>query len=176
MTMRMRRYLGLAAMAVLLCAGCDRGGHPSRIGVAAPEFSLADGGHTYDLKKMRGSVVLLNFWGPWCPPCLEELPSLMELQRQMPEIKVLAIGVPGPEGTANADETAYRQFLSRHSINLLTAYDGDERVNHRYGTVQFPETYIIDKKGVLQRKFVGAQTWNDPEIVKYLQKLAAQQG
>lgn len=160
----------------MLGAGCDRGGHPGRIGAAAPEFSISDGGHSYDLKQFRGNVVLLNFWGPWCVPCLEEMPSLMALQQQMPHLKVLAIGVPAPEGMANGDEAAYRRYVAGHSMNVMTAYDGAERINKLYGTVQFPETYIIDKQGVLRRKFVGAQTWSDPEIVRYLQQLMDTRG
>jgi thiol-disulfide isomerase/thioredoxin len=125
---------------------------------------LGDESRTVDLNKLRGRVVVLNLWATFCAPCIEELPSLLALQRQMPELAVVAV-------STDQDPDIYRRFLVQHHVDVLTVRDGDQRVNALYGTVQIPETYIIDRQGVLRRKFIGAQNWTSPEITRYLSKL-----
>ena len=125
---------------------------------------LGDGIRTVDLSKLRGRVVVLNLWATFCAPCIEELPSLLALQRQMPDLAVVAVSM-------DQDPDIYRRFLVQHHVDVLTVRDEDQRVNALYGTVQIPETYIIDKQGVLRRKFIGAQNWTSPEITGYLSKL-----
>ncbi len=160
----MRRFFVGVALGLLLTAGCDRGQHPGQIGRVAPQFAVSDGLQSADLSRLRGRVVVLNFWATWCAPCIEELPSLMELQRRMPEVAVVAI-------STDEDTAAYKQFLSEHSIQLRTINDSEQRVNPLYGTFRYPETYVIDRNGVLRRKFIGPQTWTSPEIMDYLAKL-----
>jgi cytochrome c biogenesis protein CcmG/thiol:disulfide interchange protein DsbE len=147
-------------------SGCDRGSHPRNIGVVAPEFVVKDDARTVDLATLRGHVVLVNFWASWCEPCVAELPSLLALQHQMPGVTVVAISI-------DQDETAYRAFLLRNHVDLLTVRDPEERVSALYGTVQIPETYAVDRNGILRRKFVSAQNWTSPEIVDYLKRLGA---
>ena len=162
-----RRIAVLFAAAALLAAtGCDRGSHPEQIGTRAPMFSLSDGQHSVDLTKLRGHVVVLNFWASWCAPCLEELPSLEELQRDLPQVQIVAV-------STDDDAAAYQRFLQQHSVTLLTVRDGDQRSNAMYGTYRFPETYVIDKSGMIRRKFIGPQEWTSPEIIGYLKKLAS---
>jgi cytochrome c biogenesis protein CcmG/thiol:disulfide interchange protein DsbE len=116
------------------------------------------------LDKFRGKVVVLNFWATWCVPCIEEVPSLVALQRRMPQIAVVAI-------SSDEDEAAYRQFLTANHVDFVTVRDPSYRIPHLYGTVKIPETYVIDQRGVLRRKFVSAQEWTSPEILDYLSKL-----
>ena len=144
--------------------GCDRGDHPGNIGKPAPEFVMSDGAQTVDLAKLRGKVVVLNLWATWCAPCVEELPSLLALQRKMPGIAVVGV-------STDQDDAVYRKFLTKYNVNLLTVRDADQKVNALYGTVLIPETYIIDRNGVLRRKFIGAQDWTGAEITDYLRKL-----
>ena len=164
-----RRIIGLLAAAALLIfatTGCDRGSHPEQLGTRAPMFAVNDGEHAVDLNKLHGHVVLLNFWASWCAPCLEELPSLEQLQRDMPQVQVVAV-------STDDNAAAYERFLKEHSVSLLTVRDGEQRSNGMYGTSRFPETYIIDKNGMIRRKFIGPQEWTSPEIVNYLKKLAS---
>ena len=162
---RTKRFAACLAL-LLLAAGCDRNDHPQNIGRPAPEFTLADGTHSVDLNKLRGHVVLINLWASWCAPCVDELPSLLALQRQMPGLVVVAISM-------DQDDDAYRTFLKRNHVDLLTIRDPDARINALYGTVQIPETYAIDRNGILRRKFVSAQDWTSPEIIDYLHRLGA---
>jgi len=151
-------------MAALLTVGCDRGDHPRKIEKLAPQFVLSDGTNTVDLSKLRGRVVVLNLWATWCAPCVEELPSLLALQKQMPQLVIVAV-------SRDEDPDAYHRFLVQHHVDLVTIRDENQQVDHLYGTEQIPETYIIDRQGVLRRKFVSAQNWTSPEIVSYLSKL-----
>jgi cytochrome c biogenesis protein CcmG, thiol:disulfide interchange protein DsbE len=159
-----RRVWASLVVGVSLVAGCDRGSHPGNIDKPAPQFVLSDGGRTIDLSKLRGRVVVLNLWATYCAPCIEELPSLLALQKQMPDLAVVAVSM-------DQDPDVYRKFLVQHHVDLLTVRDEEQRVNALYGTAQIPETYIIDKQGVMRRKFIGAQNWTSPEITGFLAKL-----
>jgi cytochrome c biogenesis protein CcmG, thiol:disulfide interchange protein DsbE len=152
------------AFVFLIPVGCDRGDHPGRIDKPAPQFAVNDGVTAVDLSRLRGRVVVLNLWATWCPPCLEELPSLLEMQRELPQVTVVAVSM-------DEDDAIYRKFLVTHRVDLITVRDPSRRVNALYGTVQIPETYVIDRQGVLRRKFVSAQDWTNPEILKYLRSL-----
>ena len=109
-------------------------------------------------------MVVLNLWATWCAPCVEELPSLLELEQKMPQLAVVGV-------STDQDDAVYRHFLAQHHVNLLTVRDEDQRINALYGTVQIPETYVIDRTGVLRRKFIGAQVWTSPEVMHYLASL-----
>ena len=154
----------LATLGLFLLAACNAG-RPARIGEAAPNFTITDSQRTVSLDQLRGKPVVLNFWASWCAPCVEEMPSLVQLQKIMGDkVTILAV-------SEDADNKAYEQFVRDHNIDLLTVRDQKQNSNLLYGTFKFPETYIIDKNGVIRRKFIGAADWTSPEIVDYLNKL-----
>ena len=134
--------------------------------MAAPDFTVRDSERTVTLSQFKGQVVVLNFWATWCPPCIEEMPSLVQMQERMKSkgVTVLAVSV-------DVDESNYRRFLRDHNVNLLTVRDADQKNNELYGTFKFPETYVIDRKGIVRRKFIGAVDWTDPEVIDFLGKL-----
>ena len=160
----LRSGILLLAACTFSITACDRGSHPARIGISAPQFTLADESRTVNLAQLRGHTVVLNFWATWCVPCVEELPSLLAMQHRLPQITVLAI-------SQDDDPAAYRTFLLDNHVDFLTMRDPSARVPHLYGTIKLPETYIIDRNGILRRKFVSAQDWTSPEILDYLGKL-----
>lgn len=147
-------------------AGCDRGSRPEQIGQKAPVFTVTDGAQTVSLEKLRGHVVVLNFWASWCAPCIEELPSLTAMQKSLPQVQVLAVSL-------DQDAEAYTEFLQKHPVELTKVRDAEQKSNALYGTFRYPETFVIDKQGVVRRKFIGAQNWTSAEIGDYLKKLAA---
>jgi cytochrome c biogenesis protein CcmG/thiol:disulfide interchange protein DsbE len=163
-----RRFSVLAGLLVLVLAGCYSGARPPRIGTAAPDFTVQDADRKVSLDELQGKIVVLNFWATWCPPCVDEMPSLVQMQEKLKDkgVEVLAVSV-------DADGKAYRKFLKDHNVDLLTVRDPDQKANNLYGTFKFPETYIIDRHGVLRRKFIGAVDWNTPEIIDYLSKLSS---
>ncbi len=159
-----KAVVGLALLFSFGFSGCDRGQHPEKVNSLAPNFSISDGTQSADLSKLRGKIVLVNFWATWCAPCIDELPTLMELQRRMPQVTVVAI-------SRDEDPAAYKRFLTKYHVDLLTVRDPSLKVQDLYGTSQIPETYVIDRQGMLRRKFVSAQNWTSPEIMEYLSKL-----
>jgi cytochrome c biogenesis protein CcmG, thiol:disulfide interchange protein DsbE len=69
------------------------------------------------------------------------------------------------------DGNEYHRFLKDHNVSLLSVRDGDQKSNALYGTVKFPETYIIDRSGIVRRKFIGPVDWTAPDVMDYLEKL-----
>jgi peroxiredoxin len=146
--------------------GCYSSGHPARIGSNAPDFTLQDSDHKITLSQFRGKVVVLNFWGTFCPPCVEETPSMVRMQARLKDKGVVVLGV-----SIDVDDAAYHKFLKDFNVNMVTVRDGDQKAASLYGTFGWPETYVIDRQGVIRRKFIGAVDWTSPEITDYLSKL-----
>jgi thiol-disulfide isomerase/thioredoxin len=130
----------------------------------APDFSISDGLTSVHLAGYRGQVVLLNFWATWCGPCIEETPSLLELHHDLPGIAVIAVSI-------DEDPDAYSRFIARRHMDLITVRDPDQKTAKLYHTEMWPETYAIDRQGVIRRKFIGAQDWSSPEIRAFLKSL-----
>lgn len=152
-----------------LLTGCNHSQHPVQVGERAPNIVVHEGTQTVSLKDYRGKVVVLNFWADWCPPCVEEFPSLMQLQKDMPNVVVLAVAF-------QSDEPSYRQFLvDNHITGITTIDDLSNKASTAFGTFRPPETYIIDRKGIIRRKFIGMPAvegaWTNPEILRYLKNL-----
>jgi cytochrome c biogenesis protein CcmG, thiol:disulfide interchange protein DsbE len=156
----------LGLIAAVAMSGCYTGGRPPRIGAVAPDFTVQDADRTVKLSDYRGQVVVLNFWATWCPPCVQETPSLVQMQQRLKDKGIVVVGV-----SEDVDEAAYRRFLKSYNMNLVTVRDPAAKTKSLYGTVMIPETYVIDRKGILRRKFVSSQDWNTPEIVDFLTKM-----
>jgi peroxiredoxin len=154
---------GLLLPLALLCA-CDRGAHPAQTGLVAPDFTVSDGTTSIHLASYRGRVVVLSFWATWCEPCVEEMPSMLDLHHEQPDLAILAVSV-------DEDPGAYRSFLTRRHVDLTTVRDPAETAAKLYHSDSWPETYVIDRQGIIRRKFIGAQDWSSPEIRAYLKNL-----
>jgi peroxiredoxin len=151
---------------VLALAGCYNNSRPTRIGSPAPDFVVQDSERKVALHDFKGQVVVVNFWATWCGPCVQEIPSLVEMAEKVKPKGVTVLGV-----SIDVDEGAYKKFLQQHGVTFLTVRDPDQKSASLYGTTGWPETFIVDRQGVLRRKFVGPVDWNDPEIVQYLTTL-----
>jgi peroxiredoxin len=149
---------------LVLAPACDRGARPAQTGKDAPDFTVADGKTTVHLASYRGRVVLLNFWATWCQPCIVEMPSLLELHHDQPDLAILAVSI-------DEDPDAYSRFLARRHIDLITVRDPTESAAKLFHTEMWPESYVIDRNGVIRRKFIGAQDWSSSEIRAYLKSL-----
>jgi cytochrome c biogenesis protein CcmG, thiol:disulfide interchange protein DsbE len=137
------------------------------VGDSAPEFSVAaEGGRTIGVPNFGGKLLVLNFWATWCPPCIEETPSLSAFAREFAGKGVVVLGV-----SVDKDEKAYKAFLQQHKPAFLTARDPGATINADYGTFKYPETYIIDTKGKVVQKIIGPTDWADERMVKYVASL-----
>ena len=163
--MRISRFFApVVLVALILLSACNRGAHPPQMGKAAPDFTVSDGTTTVHLASYRGRPVLVNFWATWCEPCLLELPSLIQLHHDDPGLVILAVSI-------DEDPSAYKTFLVQHHIDLITVRDPNQSAPSLFHTDMWPESYAIDQKGFIRRKFVGAQDWSSPEIRDFLKHL-----
>lgn len=149
----------------LSISGCTNTPNAGLVGKAAPDFTIQDSDHTVSLHQFRGKIVILNLWGSWCEPCIEETPSLNRLQARMGD-KVIVLGV-----SMDANDLAYHAFLKRYNVNFLTVRDVNKEAVNLYTPTGPPETYVVDRAGIIRRKFIGPQPWDGPDMVSYLNKL-----
>ena len=157
-----------AAVIASIC--CSSGPGPAVQGGAAPEFTFNDqSGKELSLSQLRGKVVLVNFWATWCPPCLDEMPSMQQLQRRMANkpFEMLALSVDNSWEPVN-------RFMKDNGFTLPVYADFDKRISTLYGTLMWPETYIVDKKGKIAYKVVGPKDWTSSEVLKFLDVLVAE--
>ena len=134
-------------------------------GDSAPDFTItADNGKTVTLPNFGGKLLVLNFWATWCPPCVQETPSLSNFAQQFADKGVVVLGV-----SVDKDPNAYRAFLQKYRPAFMTARES--KLHEDYGTFMYPETYIIDSKGKVIKKIAEAADWNDPQLLQYVNSL-----
>jgi cytochrome c biogenesis protein CcmG, thiol:disulfide interchange protein DsbE len=167
---RLLSALALAGVAALLVAFAKpsyRQGEPSVAGHPAREFSFTLDGKQTSLSAMPAKVVVLNFWATWCPPCVDETPSLESMYAHLAPLGVTVLGV-----SVDDDAGAYQKFLADNHITFPTFRDPGADIPHAYGTTMYPETYIITPNHRIVRKLIGEQNWNSPQMLAYLRDLA----
>ena len=136
--------------------------HITNVGDKAPNFKIvSDRGRTFTRDDFGGKLLVLNFWASWCPPCLEETPSLNTLQQAIAAKGGVVLGI-----SVDEDRDAYEKFLGDNHVVFPTYRDATKKTATDYGTSMFPETYLIDRQGRLARKIVGPQDWQSPEIMR----------
>jgi peroxiredoxin len=138
----------------------------TQLGDKAPDFKLPSQSGMVSLSQYRGSVVLLNFWASWCPPCRAEMPSLEALQKKMTgkKFQLLAVSVD-EEGWG-----AVNRFLQYVPLTMTILLDSPGDVAALYGTYQLPASFLIDKKGDIVKEYLGPRDWTSDEIVEEIQK------
>jgi cytochrome c biogenesis protein CcmG, thiol:disulfide interchange protein DsbE len=154
------------------------------VGDHAPDFSLplaassrADSGKgLVRLSDYRGHVLVLNFWGTWCPPCVAEAPSLEDFAEKVKPWGVEVLGASERKDLSSADEDeddpALAGFINKFRLTYPIARDAAAGLAHRYGTFLFPETYIIDRHGRLAEKIISNIDWDDPRMLAFVRDLA----
>jgi thiol-disulfide isomerase/thioredoxin len=161
----------LVSIALLLCIitliACTRkeAAQPPIEGMTAPDFTVRDfEGKVTRLSDLKGKVALVNFWATWCPPCREEVPSMMELNRLMAgkPFRMLAISID------QGGKAAVEAFFKLANTSLPAYLDSDGTIGKIYGITGVPETFVIDRKGVIIKKVIGPVVWSAPEVVKFL--------
>jgi len=151
-------WLSLSSMA------CNQKPAGLVIGEPAPDFTLVDAkGRTWTLSDLKGQVVFINFWATWCPPCLQEMPSMQKLFTTLPpdKFKMLAI--------LNNDKMAAAQFIAgQKGLTMPILDDSENLIGSQYGLTGLPETFIVDKQGILREKFIGPEQWNVPVHIQMI--------
>lgn len=145
------------------------GGTPHYLGKdrRAPDFELVDHrGERFKLSERRGRVVMINFWSITCPPCVEEMPSLealSEVAAKYGDVDIVAL---------SADEGYHevRSILSPNS-KIIHLFDPELAIiKDKFGTELFPETWIIDRDGLIRFRYDGAFNWSSPVVLSLIER------
>lgn len=162
----LRALLGILTLLLVGLIGFSLRDTSAKEGGQAPNFSIqTDQGRQVTANSFGGKVLVLNFWATWCAPCVEEIPSLDQLQKQFAQSGVVVVAI-----SVDTNAQKYRAFLNRIPVSFETARDPKADISAQYGTYQYPETYII-KDGRIARKFVSNQDWTSDDIKQYVASL-----
>jgi len=138
------------------------------IGSSVPDIELVDiNKNTLKLSDMRGSVVFVNFWATWCESCVEEMPSMEGLFNRLsknPQFKLISILYR---------DDGYRAFsyMKENGYTFPLYLNPDGYAAKLFGITGVPETFIIDKKGILRNKIIGPAEWDSPQVIETFQAL-----
>ncbi len=143
------------------------------VGRGAPDFSLPRlDGEIVRLSDFKGKVVFLNIWATWCAPCREEMPSMEKLYQEMKgqpfEILAVSIDILGAQAVA--------PFMTQLNLSFPVLLDSQGTVSRLYGTTGVPESFIIDRNGIIAAKIIGGRNWVSPDAVKAFKDLAHKPG
>ena len=136
---------------------------------ADAEFETLDGG-SKRLDDYRGQIVLLNFWGTWCPPCVHEIPELVQLQ---PVLEELGGTVLGPAVDSGSSE-AIQEFAAEFNINYPIFKSNTNQAVGKFAAAGYPYTLLIDREGVIRKTYLGPQTMRI--LLADVQRLVAEEG
>jgi peroxiredoxin len=141
---------------------------PLETGVPAPNFTLpALDGNMVSLSDHKGHVVLVNIWATWCPPCVDEMPSMERLYQELKgeNFEILAVSIDA------LGEKAVAPFMKKYKLSFPALMDPDGTIKDPYQTTGVPESFIINKDGILVEKIIGPRNWADPAVVRYLREM-----
>ena len=173
--------LVVLAVAVLLIFFLSKGMNTSEsdfpkkgleIGNFAPDFTYPDlSGKSVSLSDFRGSVVLVNIWATWCPPCVAEVPSMEALYRKLKgeNFEILAISID------QQGQSVVSSFMEKHKLTFPALLDPKGTISLPYRATGVPESFIVDKKGILAKKIIGPIDWESPEVISYIRNLMEQE-
>lgn len=136
------------------------------VGNPAPNFDTVDlKGDVWSLSKLKGKVVFINFWATWCEPCRDEMPSMQNLYNKIPKDKFEMIALFN-----NDNETAVKNFVSKLGLTFPILSDEFNFAGPKFGITGIPETFIVDKQGIIREKFIGPAKWDTPEMIEMITK------
>ena len=144
------------------------------VGADAPGFTV----QTLDapskpktLTDYRGDVVVLNIWATWCIPCRTEMPSMEKLFKELgPKgLKMVAVSVDNA-----GEEQKIRDFVKEYGLTFEVLHDAAGSIQSIYRTTGVPETFVLDRDGVIRKKWIGADDWASEGNRRLLEQLLAQ--
>lgn len=116
-------------------------------------FQTLDG-RTMVVSEMQNTVILINFWGTWCAPCLEEIPDLIKLSHHFHSNGLQVIGV----ALASGSSEEVRAFAEAHGMDYVVVIGDMEEVKTHFQVMGFPTSVLIDREGVIRKRYFGPQT------------------
>ena len=151
--------LGSGLFAGVKLFGADL--YPVGVGSSAPGFTAKDvhSGATRTIADYKGRVVLLNVWATWCEPCKVEMPSMEELYKAYGPRGVHIVAVSIDDAVPEDSIRAYSRDLG---LTFEILHDPTHAIERAYQTTGYPESFVIDRSGVIRRKWISAADWNAP--------------
>jgi thiol-disulfide isomerase/thioredoxin len=139
--------------------------------VPAPDISFVDAdGKLHALSEFRGHGMVINLWATWCPPCVEEMPSLAALSKALAPDDIAVLPLSSDRGGANA----VRAFFAHHDIaGLPVLLDPHSAAAQTLKARGLPTSVIIDKQGRQRARLEGAADWSSPEAIAAVRRLAS---
>jgi peroxiredoxin len=138
----------------------------------APDFVATDlKGQRVRLSALRGKVVLVNLWATWCPPCLQEMPSMERLYTRLKghDFEVLAV-------SQDEDASLVAPLVQKLAVSFPVLVDPERQVGERFGVWGYPESFVIDRNGYVVERVIGPREWDTPAQVSALEVLLAGSG
>jgi len=137
-------------------------------GIPAPDFTFPGlDGKKVSLSNYKGKVVLVNIWATWCPPCVDEMPSMEKLYRKFKgqnfEILAVSIDEPGLKAVA--------PFMKKSNLTFPALIDSEGAIKAVYGITGIPESFIVDQQGILIKKIVGPVDWASPAVFRFFSEV-----
>jgi peroxiredoxin len=156
------RFVGALAALIGLAAACGDSSQQLEVGDPFPEVVLTDiDGNRFRLSEHRGNVIVLNFWATWCPPCVEEMPSLQKLHERLGDKGLEVVAVSVDESPEDIEA-----FSEQHGLSFTILHDRQSEVSHSLQTFKYPETYVVDSRGNLAEKIIGPRDWIAPKQIQ----------
>lgn len=160
--------VGITLIVLTMKDSTTRIAKPLQVGLPAPDFTFPDlNGKKVSLSDYRGKVVFVNIWATWCPPCREEMPSMQKLYDRFKgeNFEILAVSIDSTGAKAVAP------FMRELNLTFPALLDTKGKIGSLYGTTGVPESFIIDKEGILIEKVIGPLDWATPKVFQFFQDL-----
>lgn len=169
--------LFMGAVVVTAWAGRDRY-RPVIAGEMAPAFVATTlDGESVALSDYAGKVVLVNVWATWCPPCLEEMPSMQRLHERItdPDFAILAVSVDadlaGAMGWGGRVGGNVREFTEEMGLTFPILIDPSGKTAEDYHASALPESFLVGRDGMIYKKVAGGTAWDNEEHVALIERL-----
>jgi len=159
-----KNLLAAAIVIFALLPGCTSKEKESASSVA-PDFTLQDlSGKKVTLSGLKGSVVLLEFWATWCPPCRASIPGIERLHRAYGNKGLTVLAVSFDEGGWDK----VKDFVAEHKITY-SVLKGTDEVSTKYLVRMIPAMYLVDKQGIVRKQYLGGGS--EEELEKEIKAL-----
>lgn len=138
----------------------------AEVGSKAPAFELKDdSGKVWKMTDLAGNVVFINFWATWCTSCKAEMPHKEALYEKMQGRSFQMLGILFKDDPRNLP--SYKEKIK---VSPPTLISPDNEAGRMFGITGVPESFIIDKEGIIREKIVGPREWDSPDMVELMEK------
>ena len=139
------------------------------VGERFPDFAALDiaSGDMVSVSDLEGEVILLNIWATWCGPCEQEMPSMERLYRELGSSGFTVVAVSVDQESSNK----VRQWVDERGLTFTVLHDREGRFERAFRIIGIPESFVIDRDGVLVAREIGPRLWDSPDAGAVIRQL-----